>query len=98
MTEECESSSSCLSVFFPGGRSLLNPAPSPSQDPTATALVVPDAPGALLEYYPVSLSDPNFSPEDCKPYGFEGSRVQLCIKSEGNNSFIVGFLNLLKSG
>ena len=57
-----------------------------------------DAPGALIEYYPVSLSDPNFSPEDCKPYGFLGSGVQLCIKSEGNNSFVAGFLNLLKSG
>lgn len=87
-SDGCKNSSSCTSYFFPGGRSLLNPEPG-RQNASATALVVHDAPGAQIEFYPVSSDDPTLSSTDCHIYGYAGQGIQLCIKSAGKD-FIAG--------
>jgi len=89
-TDACKSNPTCTSVFLPGGRSLLNPAPT-RQNSSATALVVYDAPGAQIEFYPVSSEDPTLSTTDCHVYGYAGQGIQLCVKSVGND-FIAGFI------
>lgn len=87
-TDACKSNSTCTSIFLPGGRSLLSPAPT-RQNASATALVVHDAPGAQIEFYAMSPSDPPLSTTDCHVYGYAGQGIQLCVKSVGND-FIAG--------
>jgi len=87
-TAGCKGDSTCSSVLFPGGRSLLYPAPS-RRDASATALVVHDAPGVQIEFYEPSTSDPALSTTDCRVYGYAGQGIQLCVKSVGND-FIAG--------
>jgi hypothetical protein len=99
-TQACSSDpTQCLSLFLPGGRTLLHPPPpSSNRNASATALVVHDAPGAQIEFYPPSKDDPTLYTSNCQHYGNSDSAVQLCLQSVGNttNSFIAGLIHARK--
>jgi hypothetical protein len=86
-SNSCKVSPSCTSYFFPGGVYTLRPAPNKSDD----SLVVYDAPGTQIEFYPINneTDTSNLLASDCHVYGYLGQAIQLCLRSQGNE-YIAG--------
>jgi hypothetical protein len=82
VTEDCQSSDSCMSFLLPGGLKSVAPWPySEVADKSLTAYITKDAPAYQIDIWDV-LDATIWASDDCLIYGIDNaSAFQLCISS-----------------